>query len=307
MYSKDFRQLAVRLYNDYKSYRKVAKLLKISVSTVHRWKTKGIGFVKNKFRKSRVFTIISAFVFKYVIENPFTTQWIIAFEIFKKFKLKVSLKTISRTLKRLLFTKKKAYHYNVGRYNPPLETIQRLLQEFHDHPNTLHSIDECYFSEKVLAHYGWSQKGKPLHTKMQPKGWKKRSLLLMVKNDGTFEHIIMNGSINKDIFRDFITYFLPPNSKVFADNCSFHKSFKDERYSFIPPYSPTFNPVEYCFAKIKGKFRQLYTSGQKSFEDALSIAINSLEPSNIINSFNHVGRELESEIQRLSHPVAPPI
>ena len=42
MYSTDFRKLALRLYKQFKSYRKVAEIMNISTSTIHRWKTKGI-------------------------------------------------------------------------------------------------------------------------------------------------------------------------------------------------------------------------------------------------------------------------
>ena len=108
MYSNDFRKLAVRLYKKYKNYRKVASLLHISTSTIHRWNTKGIG-TKKTTRKSRVFDKVKDFIVDFIEKKPFITQWEISNEIHDHLNLKISLKTISRILKKLSFTKKKAY------------------------------------------------------------------------------------------------------------------------------------------------------------------------------------------------------
>jgi transposase len=288
MYSIDFRKLALRLYKQFKSYRKVAEIMNISTSTIHRWKTKGIEKSPKRQRRCKIFEKTRQFIESYLSKNPFTTQWELAVEIMKEYQMKVSLKTISRILKKLSFSKKKAYHYNVGRFNPPKESICNLITTFEKHPSTLHSIDECYFSEKVLANYGWSRKGEPLHSKMQPKGWKKRSLLFMVQNDGSFKFQVIHGSVNKDSFNAFIHQNLPKEHPVLLDNCAFHKCMKDDRKVFVPPYCPMFNPVEYCFSKIKGEFRKLFTSGKYSFDNSLLLAINSLKAENIVNSFNHV-------------------
>ena len=189
------------------------------------------------------------------------------------------------------------YHYNEKRFDFSNDQIKNLIHYFEESKSRLHSIDECYFSEKVLAHYGWSKRGIPLRTKMQPKGWKKRSLLMMVQNNGTYKYIVVHGSINKEIFNKFMVDHLPSQDKVLLDNCAFHKCHKDDRNIFIPPYCPMFNPIEYCFAKIKSEFRKLYTSGDYSFDDALQRSIKSLKDEHIINSFSHVYKSLQSEFQ----------
>ena len=88
MYSNDFRKLAVRLYKKYKNYRKVASLLHISTSTIHRWNTKGIG-TKKTTRKSRVFDKVKDFIVDFIEKKPFITQWEISNEIHNHLNLKI--------------------------------------------------------------------------------------------------------------------------------------------------------------------------------------------------------------------------
>ena len=121
------------------------------------------------------------------------------------------------------------------------------------------------------------------------KGLEKRSLLLMVCNDGTFQYQIFKESVNAIKFAEYINTnnTIIGDGKVLLDNVSFHKSIKDNRFHFTPPYSPQFNPVEYCFSKIKGNFRKVWTSID-NFDNSLNYAIHSLTPIDIINCFQHV-------------------
>jgi transposase len=87
-------------------------------------------------------------------------------------------------------------------------------------------------------------------------------------------------------------------SKLVMDNVSFHHSAKVReafmtkgfRYYYTPPYSPELNPVEYCFAMLKGSY-----SKQNSFDASLSklsIEIGKIQEEKILRCFTHVSNAL---------------
>lgn len=137
------------------------------------------------------------FIYKHITENPFTTMGEICKLINSSLYVKLSSKTVAKFIKQLKFSKKKAYHHNIQAFDYDSKTIESLKSCF------AFSIDECYFSERILPNHGYCLKGQRLHTTLQPKGWKKRYLLLMVCNDGTFQYQIFKESVNAIKFVEF--------------------------------------------------------------------------------------------------------
>jgi hypothetical protein len=70
-------------------------------------------------------------------------------------------------VKYIELSKKKANH----KVNKPEIYIEKLnnLKDLFNNKNILWSIDECYFSEKILPNYGYTIKGKRLETLLKPK------------------------------------------------------------------------------------------------------------------------------------------
>ena len=185
-------------------------------------------------------------------------------------------------------TKKKAYH-QVKKQVPTNEEIIKLKELFNK--DNIYSIDECYFSEKILPNYGYCIKGQRLNTQTKPKNWKKRSLLMAISKNGNYIYRIINGSINSIIFKEFCD--LLQNNNLIMDNVSFHKKYKDNRYNFIPCYSPEYNPIEYIFSKIKNSFRKLNFLNT-NIEKSISESINNINKDDIINCFSHVNKLLNN-------------
>ena len=148
-YSQDFRRLALRLLLQMNNYRRVANLLHISTSTLHRWKHDKSRKQRSKRRK-HIHEVAESVIQRYIDHNPFTTLRDIALHLSTNNNLTVSMKTIQRSLKRLRITKKKAYHHrNVSPVQPDkVVSVRRCLDE------GCWSVDECYFSEKVLPNHG---------------------------------------------------------------------------------------------------------------------------------------------------------
>lgn len=281
MYSIDFKKLVLKLYKQYKSYRKVCSIVNISISTLSRWINNGIINKKRNLFYNKI-KDIKNIILTYLLNNPFITINEIKNLLFN-INIKISYKTIINAIKNLNFTKKKASH-KVNK-NQITELEKNKLKEFFN-KNNIYSIDECYFSEKVLPNYGYSKKGERLNTLLKPKKWNKRSLLMAISVNGDIIYKIYNKSINSIIFNDFINNNLQ-NQFILMDNVSFHKTNKTNNFFFIPPYSPEYNPIEYCFSKIKNQFRKLIIQN-KNIEETIIKSIGFLNKIDIKNYFQHV-------------------
>ena len=101
------------------------------------------------------------------------------------------------------------------------------------------------------------------------------SAITAISNDGLVGVELTHGSVNGDIFADFVRGTLIPEmqsfdgstekkSVVIMDNCSIHlvRVVKDLLDSagiitlYLPPYSPDYNPIELAFSSVKYYLKQ---------------------------------------------------
>jgi transposase len=103
----------------------------------------------------------------------------------------------------------------------------------------------------------------------KPSQYQRVSLLLAVSRaSGVVGYRLVKGSVSANTFLDFLRS-LPLHKNVLLDNASIHRAHlvRDHciangiQLRFTPPYCPWYNPVEYTFSKIKGKFRRLRVTG----------------------------------------------
>lgn len=308
MYSKDFRNIAIDLYNRFKNYRKVANLLKISTSTIHNWVNTTVQIVKKReFKPRKFFDNIINEIRKFVIQMPICTLNCIRKHLKCECNLITTNKSISKTLKRCNITKKKAYFKNLAK-DDTKET--QFIEDYNkiNKNQEIVSIDECYFSENVLPNYGYTDKGKRLYIKRNQLGKRKnRSLLLAISNTGKKKYCIFDGAVNSLRFKYFIEKCNFSNNSIFLiDNVPFHKSkiikhaFNNKKYNmlFTPPYEPKYNPVEHIFFKIKNNFRKLNYHGIDCIS-AITNSIHSVTKTDIINCFIHLNRIKKNLIFRV--------
>jgi transposase len=285
----------MRLYRHYRNYRSVSRVLNISTSTLHRWVHTGIQKMRRPKQHSTQFLLLQQHVRDYLLQQPFTTILSIVHYVQQTVGIRVSTKTMGKYLRMLAFSKKKAFHQTAKDIDPQVvmsfkHTRERLNQQ----SRVFYSVDECYFSERILPSYGYSPVGIRLHSTLKPRKWDKRSLLMAVGSNGSIHYKVIQGSVKHTNFKEFILEgWCQKEDVILLDNVSFHRSVAkdlDEQinFLFIPPYSPQYNPVEYCFSKIKGCFRALMAlSYGLALEDTLGKAIHTLTPSDIINTFQH--------------------
>lgn len=205
--------------------------------------------------------------------------------------LNVSITTIRKYLKKLNYTFKKAIHKTKKTWSEEkikqfeLDMIEK-LKVF----GTIISIDECYFSEKVLPLNGYSKRGTRVVTTLSKSSWKAKSLLMAMSNKGEIWYNIIDGSVTGKQFEDFIS-LLPKESMIILDNAAIHRTKVDERKHFIPPYSPEYNPIENIFSKAKGIFRKLNAS-HSDVSRNIKKSIDQITTNDVKNCFQHLENEL---------------
>lgn len=111
--------------------------------------------------------------------------------------------------------------------------------------------------------------------------------------DGIRSMMTIDSGTNIDVFVAFVSQVLIPNLRVgdivVMDNLSVHKNAKIRKLIeaahcqvlFIPPYSPEFNPIEECWAKLKDILRRCETRTREAFDNAVKKAIESITTKDI--------------------------
>lgn len=93
---------------------------------------------------------------------------------------------------------------------------------------------------------------------------------------------------------------LQPGDIVVMDNLSSHKSAsvqktlesRGARVEFLSPYSPDFNPIELCWAKVKPALRAAKALTADTLLTALADALRSVSTDDILHWMRHCGYAL---------------
>lgn len=292
MYSLDFRHLALRLYSQMQSLRKVADLLSIGIATLSRWKTR-VTPRRRRSSLSPVIHLIEAHVKGMLMADPFLTCTDVAHSVNKTFKLRVSRKNISRIVKRVGITRKKCRLKVVRpdaqqRVDTFKQQIRRLSLTDH-----IIAIDESGFKNNECPMFGYAEKGKRLYVHRKNGSWKHWSLVMAIDTRGQQHHGVSCAPVNTESFMSFLqTIHKPPGSVIIMDNVAFHRTKRVTEYLskcgcsviFAPPYHPDFNPIEYIFSHMKTIFRG---TAQKTMDLVSSIATR-VPSSLMMKCFRHV-------------------
>ena len=264
MYSRDFKNLAIRLYNKLHSLRKVANILNINYSTVSRWVNNG----KCIPRKKRNSKLENSFVLELIEDNiksdPFFIIKNIKEELYKKYSISSSIELIRLYIKKIGYSRKRARYYSESKnssakLNKFLEDRKQFIKE----KRTFVSIDETSFGRNFKPAVGYSKKGSRLNIRKITASILTTSALCAVCPNHPVYKTINKGSFNSDNFSEFIDGLdFPEKTVLLMDNVSFHHSYKVKEIAnkhkwdilYIPPYSPVFNPIEGVFSIVKRSF-----------------------------------------------------
>ena len=171
-------------------------------------------------------------------------------------------------------------------------------------------IDETGCDRRnVLRHFGYSIRGLPLQDyQLQFRGVRYSTIGILSK-EGVQDVYITEGTVNGDIFLDFLyTQLLPIlrpfdgrsiNSVVVMDNVSIHRvdAVIDSICSvgalvrFLPPYSPDLNPIECVFGEVKQYMQanDLLVDTSLSIPTMLLMAFQIVSPENCRKCITYAG------------------
>jgi transposase len=112
---------------------------------------------------------------------------------------------------------------------------------------------------------------------------------------------LLEGAMTQEAFETYVrvvlTPTLQPGDVVLIDNLNVHKSeavqcaiqARGACLEFLPPYSPDFNPIELCWAKVKTVLRKLKARTVDELLEALCQAFESITPQDMHAWFAHCG------------------
>ena len=311
-YGHDLFQLAFRKFQQHGGVRKTARAVDVSPSTISRWIKRSNWVASNKrprvrHTRKRSSTTLTPDVCKYVLDffkDPTfqcTNARVCAHHILSTHRLRISLSSIRRCIRNLGMSRKRLSGKILGISNPQLAyDFKKTHAEMVTDGTIVVSVDECYFSERVVPLYGYSEVGKRCVHRLGKGGWKQRSLVLGIANDGTQFAQVFDGGVNRDMFKSYIRDLpYPPETILLLDNCNTHKKIDDAitergfRVLYLPPYSPRFQPVELAFSKVKGLFRSSFPWPDGVVE-SVNAAVDQLTTANNKGYFKHAEDELDT-------------
>ena len=127
------------------------------------------------------------------------------------------------------------------------------------------------------------------------------SVISALSLGGVFAPMMIEGAVNSEIFDLYVEHLLAPELRaddlVCLDNVKFPYSARavslseatGARVEYLPAYSPDFDPIEECIAKLKTILRTLKARTQRPLSTALKYALAQVTTQDIRGWFKHCG------------------
>jgi len=227
---------------------------------------------------------------EYLEDRPTAYLDEMQFFLFDEFEIECDLSTVYRALQRQRWSRK-VVKARAAERSEILREQWRVTQR-HYHADQLIFLDESAAHERTGDwKYGWGPLGGEVGVERSIKRSKRWSVLPAMTVNGYIEYIKWQGSINAPIFEWFLEEKVLPlttpypgrYSVLVLDNARIHKSERVEELcrqhgvllSWLLPYSPDYNPIEYTFHDLKMWLRRHHQMEAmfESFEAFLDHAI----------------------------------
>jgi len=131
--------------------------------------------------------------------------------------------------------------------------------------------------------------------------FERTTVLSSVRVSGEMVPLIFEGSLDGDMFREYIAQCLAPTLEpgdmVIMDNLSSHKVegviepiiAAGATVRYLPPYSPDLNPIELMWSKIKAYLKKMKARTKETLEQALIEALDSISRKDVLAWFAEHG------------------
>lgn len=162
-------------------------------------------------------------------------------------------------------------------------------------------LDESGVTTEMTRRYGRAPRGERVAEATPAGRWKIVTLLGAITLQGLLATMTIESPTDGDVFLAYLEQVLCPQLQpghvVVMDNLSAHKvagvrqliQARGAQLLYLPPYSPDFNPIEQCWAKIKEILRSAKARTLQLLEDAVTLAITAITTDNASAWFHHCG------------------
>jgi len=162
-------------------------------------------------------------------------------------------------------------------------------------------IDETGLSTKMARLRGRALRGERCRAGVPHGHWKTTTFAGALRLSGMTAPFVYDGAMNGTVFLAYVEQVLVPTLKpgdiVVMDNLPAHKpaGIRDAiqragaTLSFLPPYSPDFNPIENAFAKLKAMLRARAERSISALWDAVGAIVELYPPTECANYFTAAG------------------
>jgi len=296
MEKQDFRRLpkdarnalryrAIQMLKRSMTQIKVADILGVRFSTVNRWnrlyRQKGLKGISERTRgrkegmkrtlskdqeKEIQRDIIDRHPEQLTLCFALWTRTAVQELIYKKYRIRMPIRTVGEYLKRWGFTPKRpvklAYEQQPEQIREWLDgEYPRIRKQAKQDNAVIYWGDETGISTESYISRGYSPKGQPSVVKTTGRRFS-ISMVSAITNEGQVHYMIYKGSLVTDTFIEYLRRLIRTSDRkvyLILDNLRVHHAKKVQRWVkkhsdrieifFLPPYSPEYNPDEYLNQK----------------------------------------------------------
>ncbi len=168
-------------------------------------------------------------------------------------------------------------------------------------PARLVFLDESGVRTDLLRRYGRGRRGVRVHAAAPDGRWHTTTFIAGLRVDGLTAPAVFDGPIDGSSFQAYVEQVLVPALRagdiVILDNLSCHQSpavrqaieAVGAHLWFLPKYSPDFNPIELCFAKLKAILRAARCRTLEAIWQTIGLCLPRFDAAECRNYFRHCG------------------
>jgi len=184
--------------------------------------------------------------------------------------------------------------------------IQALRQQFIEvaksiDPYRLVFIDEAGSNIAMTRDFARAPRGERARGYVPRNRGEVTTMLGALDIHGVRAMMTVEGATDAEVFETFLERVLlrklKPGDIVVLDNLGAHRTedvrrlieAAGARVLYLPPYSPDLNPIELCWAKLKGLLKEFGARTREALDDAIRRAMDLIDASDAQAWFGHCG------------------